>query len=78
MSKKQAQKKKRLYDLEKDDVFYFPENAAIRYIVTSTTGSHGERKFYIKPLEHGGLDFWQLNAEVVFISSFKDYVSQRT
>jgi hypothetical protein len=76
MSKKQTGKSTRLYNLRKDDVFYFPENKSINYIVTSTKGPNGERQFYIKPLGHDGLSFWQLNVEVIFVSAFKDYGKQ--
>jgi hypothetical protein len=57
---------KKLYDLAENDTFFFPENLQIEYIVTSTKGPDGERQFYIKPLEHDGLSFWQLNTEIVF------------
>jgi hypothetical protein len=68
-----GQKLKKLYDLTKDDLFCFPENRSILYTITSTEGTDGERQFFIKPIEHDGFSFWQLNTEVVWVSSFKKY-----
>jgi len=73
MSRRQTGKTTSLYNLKKDDVFYFPENVSIKYIVTSTKGANGEKQFYIKSIQHEGLSFWQLNTEVVFVSTFKEY-----
>jgi hypothetical protein len=73
MSRRQTGKTTRLYNLKKDDIFYFPENVSIKYIVTSTKGPNGEKQFYIRPVKHEGLSFWQLNTEVVFVSTLKEY-----